>query len=82
MLVKDMTRFIPSKHKSISTILYKIKAIDLVARDDDGMWSLRPRVTPDILIGEEVTHPVNETPKDSILTPYVASEEASEPGCG
>lgn len=75
MLVRDMIKFIPSTYKSVSSSLYKLKAIDLVDKDEDGIWSLKPGVTPEILTGKETSHPFNETSEDSSWTPRVTDGE-------
>jgi len=78
MPVRAMTQFIPSKYKSVSSTMYKLKAIDLVKRDEAGVWSLRLGVTPDIFTGEGISHPVDETSKHSVEKTQVTSGEAAE----
>lgn len=83
MPVRAMTQFVPSKYKSISSTLYKLRDIDLVDKGEDGAWSLRPGVPPDILNRKGrkgISHPVDETSKDDATTLHVADGEAIESG--
>jgi len=46
MKTKDLSRSIPFRYKSIYAEALELKAMGLVDKDENGMWSLQPGVTP------------------------------------
>jgi len=49
MKIKDMSRTIHFRYKSIYTEALELEAMGLVDRDESGVWSLQPGVTPETL---------------------------------
>lgn len=46
MKTKDLSRSIHFRYKSIYAEALELKAMGLVDKDENGMWSLQPGVTP------------------------------------
>lgn len=51
---REMGKHIPFKYKSISTKCLELEKNNLISRDEDRVWSLRPGVTPQTLVTGEL----------------------------